>query len=429
MKVLIVGNGGREHSLALKISSSPLVSSVYVAPGNAGTHACAQNIDIKASDIEALSDFAIKECVDLVVAGSETPLALGLENMVKEKSLRAGLDVAFFGPSRECAMLEASKDLAKTVMRDAGVPTARYASFTDFDDALSFFSSFKETFRCKMLPVIKADGLAAGKGVFLPSSLAEGQEILCSIMKEGVLGVSGAKVVIEERLEGEEISLLAFSDGENVAPLPIAKDHKRLLDGDEGANTGGMGAFAPHPRYSYQDACNLADIAINPIVSEMRKRGTPYKGVLYAGLIMCKDGAKVLEYNCRFGDPETQVLMELLQSDIVPTLLACDKGELPSALPKWKSETAITVVLANKGYPNGKIESVKLDSSELQESSCVKIIHAGTSFKDGRLMATGGRVLCVTACKDTLEEAEKSVYDRIGHITFPHVQYRKDIAK
>ena len=429
MKVLIVGNGGREHSLALKIGSSPLVDSVYVAPGNAGTHVCTKNIAIQANDIEALSDFAIKERIDLVVAGSEAPLALGLENLIRKKGRKAGIEIAFFGPSKECAMLESSKDMAKTVMKDAKVPTARYASFTKFEEAKDYFSSFKEMFNCEHLPVIKADGLAAGKGVFLPTSLDEGIAILSSIMEDGMLGASGEKVVIEERLEGEEISLLAFSDGDSIATLPIAKDHKRLLDGDAGPNTGGMGAFAPHPHYSDKDVCQLANIAIKPIIAEMKKRGTPYKGILYAGLIMSKEGAKVLEYNCRFGDPETQVLMELLASDIVPTLLSCDKGTLSSNLPQWKSEVAITVVLANKGYPNEKIESVELNAGELQETDGIKIIHAGTSLKDGHLMATGGRVLCVTTCKKTLEEAGKSVYDRIKKITFPQVQYRKDITR
>ena len=429
MKVLIVGSGGREHSLALKINSSPCVKSVYVAPGNAGTCSCACNVAIKVDDIEALSDFAIKERIDLVVAGSEMPLALGLENLIREKSKQAGIEVAFFGPSKECAMLESSKDMAKTVMRASGVPTARYDSFSRFEDAVHYFSSFRDTFNCKLLPVIKADGLAAGKGVFLPESVDEGVAILSSIMKDGTLGASGEKLLIEERLEGEEISLLAFSDGECVAPLPIAKDHKRLLDGDAGPNTGGMGAFAPHPVYSWQQIYELTDITIKPIIAEMKRRGTPYKGILYAGLIMTKEGVKVLEYNCRFGDPETQVLMELLASDVVPIMLACDKGTLSATLPQWKDEYAITVVLANKGYPNGKIESVELNALQLNEEDGIKIIHAGTNFQDGHLMATGGRVLCVTACKKNREEAEKAVYERIGKITFPNVQYRKDIAK
>lgn len=429
MKVLIVGNGGREHSLALKIGSSPLVDSVYVAKGNAGTYECAKNIDINTRDIDALSSFALSEGIDLVVAGSEDSLALGLENVIREKCAKAGVDIAFFGPSKECAMLESSKSTAKSVMEAASIPTARYASFTDFDEAVKYFSSFRQTYGHDALPVIKADGLAAGKGVFITSSLEEGVSVLASLMKEKSLGTAGAQVVIEERLEGEEISLLAFSDGLAIEVLPIAKDHKRLHDEDAGPNTGGMGAFAPHPKYSYEAACELANIAIKPIIAEMKRRGTPYKGILYAGLMMSKDGPRVLEYNCRFGDPETQVLMELLACDLVPILLACDKGNLSSCLPKWKSGFAITVVLANKGYPDGKVESVELVADELGDEGGVKVIHAGTSRQDGKLVASGGRVLCVTSCKETLEDAQRSVYERIKNITFPHVQYRRDIAR
>ena len=428
MKVLIVGSGGREHSLALKLSSSHLIDVIYVAPGNAGTHSCAQNVAIKADDVSSLSDFAVEKKIDLVLAGSELPLSLGLENIIREKSLQRGIKIAFFGPSKECAMLESSKAFAKSIMESCAIPTAMYASFTDVDEAIAYFSSFKETFNVELLPVIKADGLAAGKGVFLPSTVEEGIEVLTSLMKGSSLGSSGKKVVIEERLVGEEISLLAFSDGQDISPCPIAKDHKRLLDRDKGANTGGMGVFAPHPNYSYDDALKLANVTIKPVVDEMRKRGTPYKGILYAGLIMTKNGVKVLEYNCRFGDPETQVLMELLQNDLIPILLACDSGELPHFLPEWKSNYAITVVLANKGYPEGKIESVELKKEELNEKDGVKVIHAGTTIKNGALIANGGRVLCVTSCKNTLQDAEKSVYERIKKITFPNVQYRRDIG-
>lgn len=426
MKVLIVGNGGREHSLALKLSSSAIVDSVYVAPGNAGTSLCAKNVAIKADDVSSLSNFAIENGIDLVVAGSEISLSLGLENVIREKSLKKGVDMAFFGPSKECAMLESSKSFAKSVMESCGIQTAKYASFTDLNEAITYFSSFKET--SELLPVIKADGLAAGKGVFLPSTVEEGIEILSSLIKGGSLGSSGKKVIIEERLVGEEISLLAFSDGKHIAPCPIAKDHKRLLENDAGPNTGGMGVFAPHPKYSYEDALKLANITIKPIVDEMGRRGTPYRGILYAGLIMTENGPKVLEYNCRFGDPETQVLMELLQNDLMPILLACDRGELHHFLPQWKDEYAITVVLANKGYPDGKIESVELKKEELNEENGVKVLHSGTTMKNGVLVATGGRVLCITTCKKTLKDAKDSVYKRIKQITFPNVQYRQDIA-
>ncbi|MGP1415284.1 MAG: phosphoribosylamine--glycine ligase [Treponema sp.] len=423
MKVFIVGNGGREHALALKIKESPLVENIYMAQGNAGTLSIAENISIKVDDIEALSDFVIKKDIDLVVAGSELPLSLGLENSIREKSNEIGRKVHFFGPSKECALLEASKDFSKSMMKDLGIPTARYESFTDYDEACEYFSSFKDT------PVIKVDGLASGKGVFLPKTIEEGKDILKSIMKEGLFGKAGSKVIIEERLEGEELSLMAFSDGKDIALLPVSKDHKRLNDGDLGPNTGGMGAFAPHPYYSKEQIADFSKITIEPIIKEMAKRGTPYKGVLYAGLMVGKNGVKVLEYNCRLGDPETQVLMELFEGDIVPTLIACSEGKLSQNMPRWKKAFAITVVMASKGYPDGKIVPTALKSEELEEAEGVKVIHAGTSEVDGVLYATGGRALCVTSCKKELIKAEKSVYERIKNITFQDVQYRKDIAK
>ncbi|MGP1438169.1 MAG: phosphoribosylamine--glycine ligase [Treponema sp.] len=423
MNVLIVGNGGREHALALKIKESPLVKHLYVAEGNAGTFAIAENVSIKIDDLASLSDFAIRKDIDLVVAGSELPLSLGLENIIKEKSCKLGKKVHFFGPSKECALLEASKDFSKNMMKSLGIPTAEYESFQDYESALTYFSSFKST------PVTKVDGLASGKGVFLPSTIEEGKDILTSIMKDGSFGKAGSKVIIEERLEGEELSLMAFSDGNVMAVLPVSKDHKRLLDGDLGPNTGGMGAFAPHPNYSKKQIEDFAKITIEPIIKEMARRGTPYKGVLYAGLMVGKNGVKVLEYNCRLGDPETQVLMELFEGDIVPILIACSEGNLSNNLPKWKDAFAITVVMANEGYPEGKIVPVPLKKEDLIEEDGVKVIHAGTSEVDGTLYATGGRVLCVTSCKKELVEAERSVYEKIKHITFPNAQYRKDIAK
>ena len=424
MKVLIVGGGGREHALALKIKASPLVETIYVAQGNAGTLAIAENIAIKIDDLEALSNFVIEKEIGLVVAGSELPLSLGLENVIREKSNKMGRRVHFFGPSKECALLEASKDFSKSMMKDLGIPTARYESFQDYDEAFEYFSSFED------IPVIKVDGLASGKGVFLPKNIEEGKNILKSIMKEGLFGKAGDKVIIEERLEGEELSLMAFSDGKDIALLPLSKDHKRLLDGDLGPNTGGMGAFAPHPSYSKEQIEYFAKITIEPIIKEMAKRGTPYKGVLYAGLMVSKNGVKVLEYNCRLGDPETQVLMELFEGDIVPTLVACSEGKLSQNLPKWKEAfAAVTVVMASAGYPEGKIASTPLKREELEEVNGVKVIHAGTSEVDGILYATGGRALCVTSCKKELVEAERSVYEKIKGITFLNAQYRKDIAK
>lgn len=423
MKVLIVGNGGREHALALKIKESPLVENIYVAQGNAGTLAIAENIAIKIDDIASLSDFVIEKGIDLVVAGSELPLSLGLENVIREKSNKKKQKVHFFGPSKECALLEASKDFSKSMMKSLNIPTAKYESFQDYEKAIQYFSSFEN------IPVIKVDGLASGKGVFLPKSLNEGKDILKSIMVEGVFGKAGNRVIIEERLQGEELSLMAFSDGKDIALLPVSKDHKRLLTGDLGPNTGGMGAFAPHPNYSQKQIEDFAKITIEPIIKEMANRGTPYKGVLYAGLMIGKNGLKVLEYNCRLGDPETQVLMELFDGDIVPTLVACCEGTLAQNMPKWKKAFAITVVMANAGYPEGKIVPVQLNKEELEADKYVKIIHAGTNIIDDALYATGGRVLCVTSCNEKPSVAIEAVYNKINKINFKNSQYRKDIAK
>ena len=423
MKVLIVGNGGREHALALKIKESPIVENIYVAQGNAGTLAIAENVAIKIDDIISLSDFVIEKGIDLVVAGSELPLSLGLENIIREKSEKMGRKVHFFGPSKECALIEASKDFSKNMMKALGVPTAEYETFQNFDEAFAYFSSFKN------IPVIKVDGLASGKGVFLPKTKEEGKNILKSIMKDGSFGKAGNKVIIEEKLDGEELSLMAFSDGREIALLPVSKDHKRLLDGDLGPNTGGMGAFAPHPNYSKKQIEDFAKLTIEPIIKEMANRGTPYKGVLYAGLMIGKKGVKVLEYNCRLGDPETQVLMELFEGDIVPTLVACSEGLLSSHLPKWKNAFAITVVMASAGYPEGKVIPVPLKEEELREEDGAKVIHAGTSLLEGVLYATGGRALCVTSCKEDAGVAVKAVYNKINNISFNNSQYRKDIAK
>jgi hypothetical protein len=423
MKVLIVGNGGREHALALKVKESSIVENIYVAQGNAGTLAIAENVAIKIDDIISLSDFVIEKGIDLVVAGSELPLSLGLENIIREKSKKMGRKVHFFGPSKECALIEASKDFSKSMMKALGVPTAEYETFQNFDEAFAYFSSFKS------IPVIKVDGLASGKGVFLPKTKEEGKNILKSIMKDGSFGKAGNKVIIEERLQGEELSLMAFSDGKEIALLPVSKDHKRLLDGDLGPNTGGMGAFAPHPNYSKKQIEDFAKLTIEPVIKEMAKRGTPYKGVLYAGLMIGKNGVKVLEYNCRLGDPETQVLMELFEGDIVPTLVACSEGKLSQSLPRWKKAFAITVVMANAGYPEGKVIPVPLKEEELREEDGAKVIHAGTSLLEGVLYATGGRALCVTSCKEDAGVAVKAVYNKINNISFNNSQYRKDIAK
>lgn len=423
MKVLIVGSGGREHSIALKLKESDSVEKIFIAPGNAGTAGTGENVNIAADETERLAAFACENNVDLVVAGQEVPLCLGLADKVKEKAVSLKKKIAFFGPSKKCAQLEGSKAFAKNLMKELNIPTAEYASFTDYAAAAEYTENLNYPF------VIKADGLAAGKGVFLPASKEEGISVLKEIMLNKKCGAAGSRVVIEERLEGEEISILAFCDGERISVMPSSQDHKRLKDGDEGPNTGGMGAYAPAPACSYEKAQEYAELTILPVIKKMKEEGTPYTGVLYAGLILTKHGAKTLEYNCRFGDPETQVLMELFEGDLAKTFLACAEGNLELAPPKWKSGSAVTVVMANAGYPDGKITPVELERENLLSENGITVIHCGTSEKDGKLYASGGRVLAVTTRKESLAQAIDSVYKKISKINFPKAQYRNDIGK
>lgn len=427
MNILLVGSGGREHAIALKLKESPSLGKLFIAPGNGGTALLGENLPIKADNIEGLADFALSASIDLVIAGPEIPLCLGLEDLIKEKAKAQNKKIAFFGPSKACARLEASKDFSKEMMSLLSIPTARYSAFTDFQKAKEYIEGLDYPF------VIKADGLAAGKGVILPDSKEEGIAKLKNIMIEKQFGASGDKVVIEERLEGEEVSILAFSDGEKIAVMPPSQDHKRLKDNDEGPNTGGMGAYAPTPICSYEEAEKYAALTILPIVKEMKKRGTPYIGVLYAGLMLTKDGKgftpKVLEYNCRFGDPETQVLMQLFDGDLALTMSSCAEGSLDKAMPRWKEGYAATVVLASEGYPLSSSKPVELSASELEGSPEVSVIHAGTALKDSKIFASGGRVLCISSNDKSLQKAMDNIYAKIKTIHFPGVQYRKDIAK
>ncbi|UTC77666.1 phosphoribosylamine--glycine ligase [Treponema sp. OMZ 799] len=427
MNILLIGSGGREHAIALKLKESPSLGKLFIAPGNGGTALLGENVPIKAENIEGLADFTLCSSIDLVIVGPEVPLCLGLEDLIKTRAKEQNKKIAFFGPSKACARLEASKDFSKEMMSLLSIPTARYSSFTDFQKAKEYIEGLNYPF------VIKADGLAAGKGVILPSSKEEGITELKNIMVKKQFGSSGDKVVIEERLEGEEVSILAFSDGEKIAVMPPSQDHKRLKDNDEGPNTGGMGAYAPAPICSYETAQKYAELTILPIIKEMKKRGTPYIGVLYAGLMLTKEGngfaPKVLEYNCRFGDPETQSLMQLFDGDLALTMKSCAEGRLETAMPKWKEGYAATVVLASEGYPLFSSKPVELSSTELQSNADVSVIHAGTALKDGKIFTAGGRVLCISSNDNSLQRAMDKIYAKIKTINFPGVQYRKDIAK
>ena len=427
MKALIIGNGAREHAIAHKMSSSPLIDTLYVAEGNAGTASFCKNVAIKIDNIEGLADFVAKEKIDLVVPCSEVPISLGIENAIRERNK----NILVFAPSKEGASLESSKAFAKSLMTDLNIPTAKYKSFTSYHDACSYFKSFSEKSKSMALPVIKVDGLAQGKGVFLPTSVEEGLETLSSIMNDASFGDAGSTVVIEARLFGKELSLMAFTDGNSMGVFPISVDYKRLSTHNKGPNTGGMGSFAVTNDESIKKADELANIFIMPIIKELKNRGIVYKGVIYAGLINVGDGFKVLEYNCRLGDPETQSLLECMESDIVPMMVACSKGELASLKekPTWKEGVALTVVMAQEGYPQGLLKEIELQKDELKDENCIKVFHGGTILKNGKIYAKGGRVLSITTLKESMKDAKEAVYKKISSITFPNSRYRKDIGK
>lgn len=423
MNILLIGSGGREHAIALKLKESPLCGQLFIAPGNGGTAALGENIPIKPEEVEKAANFAFENAVDLIIAGTEVPLCLGLGDIVAKKSKQYGKKIAFFGPSQACAKLEGSKDYSKQIMTSLHIPTAEYKSFTDFKAAEAHIANIKYDF------VIKADGLAAGKGVILPATKEEAISELKEIMLKNRFGASGHKVIIEERLTGEEVSILAFSDGKDIAVMPSSQDHKRLNDNDKGPNTGGMGAYAPAPICPIKEAEKYAAETILPVIKKMAKNGTPYIGVLYAGLMLTQKGIRVLEYNCRFGDPETQVLMQLFDGDLIKTMKACAEGRIHDAFPKWKKGYAATVVMASGSYPESSSPDEKLNAEEIKSDESATVIHAGTAIKNGDFFTHGGRVLCITANDTNLKGALDKAYKKISSIHFPNAQYRTDIGK
>jgi phosphoribosylamine--glycine ligase len=419
VRIFVIGSGGREHALVWKLGQSPLVSTIFVAPGNGGTaQEKAVNVAISAGDIPALVAFAQENAIDLVVPGPELPLTEG----VVDAMTAAG--IACFGPDKYCAQLEGSKAFAKDVMQRGTVPTAECAVFTDYAAARAYVQS-------KGAPlVIKADGLAAGKGVVVAMTDAEALAAVDDIMRDHAHGKAGDKVVIEEFLVGEEASFLCFCDGTVAVPLPSAQDHKAAWDGDKGPNTGGMGAYSPAPILSDAQAGALVESTIMPILRVLAADGHPFKGVLYAGLMMTAQGAKVLEYNTRFGDPECQPLLMRLESDIVPIMQACINGTLAQCPVRYSQQSALGVVLAAKGYPASYPKAMPIsgiaDADALQG---VKVFHSGTSMNaEGVVSANGGRVLCVTALGDSLADAQARAYQALEKITMPESQHRTDIG-
>ena len=419
MKVLVIGNGGREHALAWKAAQSPLVTKVFVAPGNAGTalEANLENINIKATDIAGLLNFAQEQQIDLTIVGPEAPLVIGIVDSFQ----KAGLKI--FGPSKAAAQLEGSKAFTKDFLARHNIPTAEYQNFTEIEPAIAYI-------RQKGAPiVIKADGLAAGKGVIVAMTLKEAEDVVHDMLAGNAFGDAGHRVVIEEFLDGEEASFIVMVDGEHVEPMATSQDHKRVGDGDTGLNTGGMGAYSPAPVVTDDVFTKVMEQVIYPTVNGMAQEGNVYVGFLYAGLMIDKQGnPKVIEFNCRFGDPETQPIMMRMQSDLVELCLAAVEGKLNTIKSKWDPRPALGVVLAAGGYPGDyNTKDVILGLPAEIDQDC-KVFHAGTSLENGQVYTNGGRVLCVTALGNTVSDAQQYAYEQLKNIYWHGCYYRHDIG-
>jgi len=418
MNILVIGSGGREHALVWKIRQSPKAGKVFCAPGNAGSAKLAQNVLIPVEDMEALARFAKDNMVGLTVVGPEAPLCDGIVDLFHEQGL------TIFGPSGAAARLEGSKDFMKSVVTSAGAPTARYETHTVRDEAVEALERFPGGV------VVKADGLAAGKGVVVCAAREEAVAAIDRMMGRMEFGAAGATVVLEEKLTGEEASVLVFCDGERYHMMPAAQDHKRIGDGDTGPNTGGMGAYSPAPVVTQGILADIETSIIKPVIKTMRDMGAPYRGVLYAGVMITGDGPKVLEFNCRFGDPECQPVMMRLKSDIVPLLTACARGKLPSEPPEWDSRASVCVVMGAGGYPGLYQKGKKITGLEqVAAMENVMVFHAGTRMDGQNVVTSGGRVLGVTSLGDSVAAAVDLAYEAVEKIKWDGAVYRRDIAK
>ena len=419
MKILVVGGGGREHAIIRKLKQSAGVTEILCAPGNGGIAADAVCVPVAATDVEKMVDLACSEHVDYVVVAPDDPLALGMVDALAEKGIPA------FGPDKAAARIEASKVFSKNLMKKYGIPTAAYETFTNADEAMAYIRA-----RGKYPVVVKADGLALGKGVLICEDETAAESAVKGMLEEGMFGASGRRVVVEEFLTGPEVSVLSFTDGKTVVPMVSSMDHKRALDGDKGLNTGGMGTVAPNPCYTKEIADVCMETIFQPTVAAMAAEGCPFKGCLYFGLMLTPDGPKVIEYNCRFGDPETQVVLPLLESDLLAIMRATTDGTLDQVEVKFSNQSAACVVLASGGYPQhyekGKVIT-GLANGQLPGGEAV-VYHAGTALKDGQLVTAGGRVLGVTATADTLKEALEKAYAASEQIHFDGLHKRTDIG-
>jgi phosphoribosylamine---glycine ligase len=418
MKVLIVGGGGREHALAWKLGQSARVGRLYVAPGNGGIEPPAEIVELAADDVAGIAAFVEREAIDLTVVGPELPLTLGLVDVLSGRGFRA------FGPSRAAAQLEGSKAFAKELMREAGVPTADFAVFTDAESALRYVREVGAPL------VVKADGLAAGKGVAVCTTVAEAETAIGDMLDRRVFGAAGAQVVVEGFLEGEEASFLALTDGHHVLPLATSQDHKRIGDGDTGPNTGGMGAYSPAPVVTPEIEHAVVTEILQPVVQTLARRGIAYQGILYAGLMIHRGRASVLEFNVRFGDPECQALLPRLRSDLVDLCEATIDRHLDRVAIDWDPRAAACVVMAAPGYPGAVELGGAIDGlGEAAGEPDVTVFHAGTRRRDGRVVTSGGRVLGVTALGDSIGAAVERAYVATSKIHFPGMQYRRDVGR
>ena len=419
MKLLVVGGGGREHDIIRKLLESPKVEKIYCAPGNGGISCDAQCVDINAMDKDSMVTFAKQNGIDFAVVAPDDPLAAGMVDAMEEAGIPA------FGPTANAAVIESSKVFSKNLMKQYGIPTAGYEVFDDSASAIAYIEQ-NNTFPI----VVKADGLALGKGVIIAENLQAAKDAVQSIMEDKIFGQSGNKIVVEEFITGPEVSVLAFTDGKTLKPMVSSKDHKRALDNDKGLNTGGMGTVSPNPYYTDEIAKECMDTIFLPTIAAMNQEGRPFKGCLYFGLMLTPNGPKVIEYNCRFGDPETQVVLPRLKSDLLEIMMAVRNECLSDVDIEWSDEAAACVVMASGGYPEKYEKGIEMTGlNENGQIEGATVYHAGTKKENGKFYTNGGRVLGVTATDTTLEGALKKAYDAVSKIYFEGAHYRTDIGK
>ena len=417
MNILVIGGGGREHAIIKKLRENPEVTKLYACPGNGGIAKDAECVAIGATDIPALVDFAVETGIDFCVVAPDDPLALGCVDAMEEKGIPC------FGPNKNAAVIEGSKVFAKNLMQKYGIPTARYEVFSDPAAALAYIRAQNE-----FPTVIKADGLALGKGVIIAETMAQAEEAVKSIMEDKMFGDSGNRVVVEEFLTGPEVSVLSFTDGNTIVPMVSSMDHKRALDGDKGLNTGGMGTVAPNPYYTADVARQCMETIFLPTVRAMNAEGRTFKGCLYFGLMLTEKGPRVIEYNCRFGDPETQVVLPLLKTDLLTVMRAVHDGRLSEVPVEFANGAAACVVVASSGYPQAYPKGLPISLGDAESRADVTVYHAGTALQDGRLVTSGGRVLGVTATGEDLPAALEKAYAAVREVSFEGAFYRRDIG-